>query len=181
MLMYTIIAYASIIIGAISGAINKKLAPNNKIIRFILKLIISVAIPLALVFGFLATDDTNSVFIQIVLTLFETAFVGILFFYGTSPVDLYHECYELAEHEFVYSDSLHKYWKPWVGHVIIAFTIGIFLFWLVCGVIELPIIYGCTIFAALVTAISIIIFIILGAVVRLLYSFISDWIKWMIE
>ena len=176
-----IIAYVSIIIGAVVMAINKKFEPKNKIIRFMLKLLISAAIPTALVFGYLAGKDLGGVFIRVVLTLTETCFVWMLCFFGMSPLETYNECYELAEHEFVHSDSLYKYWKPWVGHVIVVCIIVIFLFWLTGCVMNLPSIYGNMTLALLLTLISVAIICIFCIVLSGLYSLVSDWIKWLFK
>lgn len=177
----TIIAYASIIIGAVAMAINKKFESKSKIIRFMLKLLISAAIPTALVFGYLAGKDLGGVFIRVVVTLIEVCFVWMLCFFGMYPLETYNECYELVRREFVCSNDLYKYWKTWVGHVVIVCIIAIFLFWLTGAVMNLPSIYGNMTMALLLTLISLLIISIFYIILHALYLLVSDWIKWMLK
>ena len=174
----TIIAYASIIIGAVAMALTTKFKPKNRIIRFILKLLISAAIPTAIVFGYLAGKDSGGVFIRTVIALFEMLALGTLCFYAIFPRDTYVSIYELVE--FVFDDRC-KWWKPWVGHVSIAFVFAVFLFCLVSALINLPLAYGYVTIIAVLTLISVVIIILFCFILYLLYTIVSDWIKWMFE
>lgn len=177
--MYTIIAYASIIIGAFV-LFFIRMEPKNRIIRSILKLLISVAFPVALIFGYLASEDSFSVFMRTVITIFETLIVGTLCFSITHPRDSYDFIFDAVKNEFVFSD-LWKHWESWVGHVVIACTFVIFLFWLVFASITLSQTYGNVAFATALTFLSVIIIAIFILLVSTLYNLASNWIKWLIK
>ena len=172
----TIIAYASIIIGALSLSLSPRFETKNKIISIVLKVIASISIAIALIFGFLSSCDTKVIIISIFLSIGETYLLGLTCAYALYPKQTYSLCYEAVKNLFT---PLINSWHPWIGHCCLVCIASIFLLMLCITITFMPIIYGDILIATAFTIFISMLILTIILVILVLCKLIQRWIKWI--